>query len=542
MSLAARHRPQTFASVAGQPLAAAALSRAAATGKVAPAYLLSGTRGVGKTTIARIFAKALNCIHAPAAEPCNECPQCLHITAGNHVDVNEIDGASNTGVDDVRALKETVGFLPMEGKYKIFIIDEAHMLSKSAFNALLKTLEEPPPNTVFIFATTEAHRFPATIISRCQHYVFKHLPEQSILEHLQKVAQAENLPYEDAALRLVARRAAGSVRDSLSLLDQALAMSGGELTVAAVSDALGLAGPELFARLLEAIAKGDVSQILDVSSGVLHAGVDIGYFVRELGAIWKNLFLISSSGERILPHLGISGEDEKCFLTRTAKSFSLAHLHAAWQLTLECQRTIGQSPEPGAALELLLINIALLPRLLPLGSVTPQQMSTLDQSQTARTPQTQPDSGPSVPSSGGPALAGPAEQNSARTEQQQAGNSSHSWEGFCVFCSEEAAAGRPAPPSALLRGMRCSWQGDKMNISLASDMLRGQLDAARDVFKDALARYCGGQPPDIRLIQGPAAKSPKEMMDQCRSDPGVQLACEVLDGRPVDCEIRPGHN
>lgn len=530
LSLAARHRPQTFAAVAGQPLAATALSRAAATGKVAPAYLLSGTRGVGKTTIARIFAKALNCAQAPTAEPCNECPQCLHITAGNHVDVNEIDGASNTGVDDVRALKETVGFLPMEGRYRIFIIDEAHMLSKSAFNALLKTLEEPPPNTVFIFATTEAHRFPATIISRCQHYVFRHLPEAAIFEHLQKVVTAEKLNYEDAALRLVARRAAGSVRDSLSLLDQALAMSGGELTVTSVSDALGLAGPELFARLLDAIGRGDVPQILDISGQVLHAGVDIGYFLRELGTIWKNLFLVSSSGARILPHLGVTGEDEGNFLRTAARGFSLAHLHAAWQLTLDSQRAIGQSPEPGSAMELLLINIALLPKLLPMGSVSPQQMRGVENAPSPR------DNG--VQESDTTLAATPPEKNENHSSGEGVG---YSWEGFCAYCASEANAGRSAPPTALLKGLRCSWRDSKMEIFVAGDMLRRQLESCREVFKEALARYCDGRPPDIVLTQGQTAKSPREMMEQIKVDPGVQLACDILEGKPVDCEVKPNH-
>ncbi|MDE5833438.1 MAG: DNA polymerase III subunit gamma/tau, partial [Desulfovibrio sp.] len=209
-SLASKYRPQTFAEVVGQDLAIAALSRAAATDRVAPAYLLSGTRGVGKTTIARIFAKALNCENAPAPEPCNECSHCRRITAGNHVDVNEIDGASNTGVDDVRALRENIGYLPMEGRYKIFIVDEAHMLSKNAFNALLKTLEEPPSHTTFIFATTEAHRFPATIVSRCQHFVFRSLPEDAIFARLCDILRRENYQYDESAARMIATRAAGS--------------------------------------------------------------------------------------------------------------------------------------------------------------------------------------------------------------------------------------------------------------------------------------------------------------------------------------------
>ena len=175
-SLAARYRPQSFADVTGQDMVKAILSRAAAEDRVAPAYLLSGTRGVGKTTIARIFAKALNCERAPTADPCNQCDSCRRIAQGGHVDVVEIDGASNRGIDDARRLREAIAYAPMEGRYKVFIIDEAHMLTRESFNALLKTLEEPPPRATFILATTEAHKFPATIVSRCQHFAFRAIP------------------------------------------------------------------------------------------------------------------------------------------------------------------------------------------------------------------------------------------------------------------------------------------------------------------------------------------------------------------------------
>ena len=241
LSLAAKYRPQTFAQVAGQDMVKAVLSRAAAEDRVAAAYLLSGTRGVGKTTIARIFAKALNCRHAPGPEPCNQCDQCRKITQGSHVDVTEIDGASNNSVEDARALRENIGYAPMEGRYKVFIIDEAHMLSRSAFNALLKTLEEPPARVVFIFATTEAHKFPITIVSRCQHFVFRHLGEDALVQHLSQVLNKENVPFEEGAVRLIARRAAGSVRDSMSLLDQTLALGGDNLTSAVTREVLGLA-------------------------------------------------------------------------------------------------------------------------------------------------------------------------------------------------------------------------------------------------------------------------------------------------------------
>lgn len=365
LSLAARYRPQTFAEVAGQEMVVAALSRAAAASAPAPAYLLSGTRGVGKTTIARIFAKALNCERGPAAEPCNECPQCVRITRGVHVDVTEIDGASNNSVEDARALREHVGYAPMEGRYKVFIVDEAHMLSRSAFNALLKTLEEPPERVVFIFATTEAHRFPVTIVSRCQHFVFRHLGEDALAAHLVKTLRAESVQYDDSAVRLLARRAAGSVRDAMSLLDQALALGGERLDAETTRQVLGLAGRELFTQLFTALAARDCATTADIARRILGQGVDIGFFTRELAAHWRALFLLAQTGGAAAPVLRLP-EDETAWLKGVAASFAPAHLHAAWQMTLDAQRGITQSPEPAAALELLLLNLALLPCLVPL--------------------------------------------------------------------------------------------------------------------------------------------------------------------------------
>ena len=361
-SLAARYRPQTFAEVTGQDTVKTILSRAAAEDKVAPAYLLSGTRGVGKTTIARIFAKALNCVHAPVGEPCNQCEACRSITQGSYVDVVEIDGASNRGIDDARRLRETIGYAPMEGRYKVFIIDEAHMLTKESFNALLKTLEEPPPHATFILATTEPHKFPVTIVSRCQHFVFKALAEAELVKHLENVLDREQLPYEEAAVRLIARRAAGSVRDSMSLLGQTLALGEEGLTEAATRTVLGLAGQELYTALLDAIAHQDCVAVATLTRSLLEAGADIGFFLRELGLLWRNLFLLRQSGSQALPLIDMP-EGEKARLLSLAGSFELSVIHAAWQMTLEGQRQVLTSLEPSAALELLLLNLALLPRL-----------------------------------------------------------------------------------------------------------------------------------------------------------------------------------
>ncbi|GFM36484.1 DNA polymerase III subunit gamma/tau [Desulfovibrio psychrotolerans] len=362
-SLTIAHRPQTFADVAGQDTIKAILSRAAQEDRIAPAYLFSGTRGVGKTTIARIFAKALNCATAPAAEPCNVCEHCRKITQGMHVDVVEIDGASNRGIDDARRLRESIGYAAMEGRYRVFIIDEAHMLTRDAFNALLKTLEEPPRGVTFIMATTEPHKFPVTIISRCQHYIFKRLGEQEIEAHLVKILGLEARPYEPQAVKLIARRAAGSVRDSMSLLGQVLALGHERLEEQAVRSILGLAGQELFFKVMEALKAQDVLAVSSVIRSILDQGVDIGFFLRELAATWRNLFMLKQAGEAALPLLDLPQDEAAQWLAWTPE-FELAHVHACWQLTLEGQRRVLTSLEPAMALELLLLNLAFLPKLL----------------------------------------------------------------------------------------------------------------------------------------------------------------------------------
>ena len=278
VSLTAKYRPQTFSQVVGQDYIKSILSRAAAENKIAPAYLFSGTRGVGKTTVARIFAKAINCEQGPASEPCNECGHCVQITKGAATDVMEIDGASHTGVDNVRKLREEVAYAPLSCRYKVVIIDEAHMLSKSAFNALLKTLEEPPKHCVFIMATTEPEKFPITIISRCQHYVFKRIPQNELISHLQSVLEAEKVDYEPQALALIARRGAGSVRDSMSLLAQVLALGEKKLTAKDVRNVLGLAGQEFFFQATEAIYNQDLVSLNHIVQDLQNQGLDLGFF------------------------------------------------------------------------------------------------------------------------------------------------------------------------------------------------------------------------------------------------------------------------
>src|SRR3954467_1884423 len=234
--LARKYRPQTFAEVIGQEAMVRTLSNAIAEGRIAQAFILTGVRGVGKTTTARIIARALNCVGiagagGPTISPCGECVHCRSIAEDRHVDVIEMDAASRTGIDDIRDLTGGVGSRPGAARHKVYIIDEVHMLSKPAFNALLKTLEEPPPDVKFVFATTEVHRVPVTVLSRCQRFALRRVPVEQLVEHYRKIAEAEGIAVEPAALGLIARAADGSVRDGLSILDQAIALSGGAIEV-----------------------------------------------------------------------------------------------------------------------------------------------------------------------------------------------------------------------------------------------------------------------------------------------------------------------
>src|SRR5436305_10893700 len=277
--LARKYRPQTFAEVIGQEAMVRTLSNAIAEGRIAQAFILTGVRGVGKTTTARIIARALNCIGAdgtgaPTITPCGECVHCRSIAEDRHIDVIEMDAASRTGVDDLRDLTEGVRYRPVSARYKVYIIDEVHMLSKNAFNALLKTLEEPPPDVKLGFATTEVHKVPVTVLSRCQRFSLRRVSVEQLIAHYRQIAAAETVEIAPAALGLIARAADGSVRDGLSLLDQAIALSASRIEEAAVRDMLGVADRGMVFDLLEGVLRGDAAAALSQLDRLYQGGAD----------------------------------------------------------------------------------------------------------------------------------------------------------------------------------------------------------------------------------------------------------------------------
>ena len=290
--LARKWRPQRFSEVIGQRHVVRTLENAIRSGRIAHAYVFSGPRGVGKTSIARILAKSLSCELGPTTEPCGICKPCLDVQAGSHFDVIEIDGASNNSVNDIRDLRSNVKYGPGESRWKIYIIDEVHMLSTSAFNALLKTLEEPPPNTVFIFATTELHKLPLTVLSRCQRFDFKRLTPHEIEESLGRVCQSEGVPIEPRTLRLIARRADGGMRDAQSMLDQVLSFSEGAVNHEEVVQALGLVGQERLDQLLEILRARDSAGALRLARDLAAAGADLSEFLLQLADSLRYLLLL----------------------------------------------------------------------------------------------------------------------------------------------------------------------------------------------------------------------------------------------------------
>ncbi|MFC1551029.1 DNA polymerase III subunit gamma/tau [Candidatus Latescibacterota bacterium] len=279
---ARKWRPQLFSDVIGQNHVTDTLKSAIHSNQVGHAYLFSGPRGVGKTTVARIFAKALNCEHGPAEEPCNTCPVCVGIQTGSSMDIQELDGASNNSVEDVRNLIANIGYHSTECRYKMYIVDEVHMLSREAFNALLKTLEEPPPNVIFVFATTEPHKIPATVLSRCQRYDFHRLSINDIAKKLKTITKADNISIDESSILLIARRASGAMRDAESIIEQLKASRGEMITVADVNEVLGIADKEVFYRIIEQCHASDAQSAVGTFGAYFDEGGDLKEFIEGL--------------------------------------------------------------------------------------------------------------------------------------------------------------------------------------------------------------------------------------------------------------------
>jgi DNA polymerase-3 subunit gamma/tau len=370
--LARKYRPQSFDDLVGQSHVARTLANAIAQNRVAHAFLFTGVRGVGKTTSARLLAKCLNCLGAdgkatgPTATPCQVCSACKEIAAGTDIDVQEIDGASYNGVDEVRRLQEGLAFRPARDRFKIYIVDEVHMLSNAAWNAFLKTLEEPPPHVKFIFATTEVHKVPVTILSRCQRYDFKLIATQTIAAKLREVLALEKIEAEDAAVAVLAREAAGSMRDAMSLLDQVIAYGGAKLTAEDVARVLGVADRKILHELASALVSGDAASALKVVDRIAQQGFDLGHVAKDILAHLRNLVVAKVCGEGADRELLDLADEEIADVRSLAAKADADDLQRLFQGFSRSFDEVVRSGQPRTALEMALVRLARRPALLPL--------------------------------------------------------------------------------------------------------------------------------------------------------------------------------
>jgi DNA polymerase-3 subunit gamma/tau len=468
-ALARKYRPQSFRDIIGQETVVRTLQNAIEQKRIHHAYLFSGVRGVGKTTAARIFAKALNCVHGPTAEPDNECTNCREITEGIDMDVREIDAATYTGVDNVRELRDVTQFQPARDRYRIFVIDEAHMLSAGAWNALLKLIEEPPPHVLFIFATTEVHKVPPTILSRVQRFVFRKITLDEVVERLQMICDAEGIKADRAALEIIARRGEGSVRDSLSLLDQIIAFAGRNVTAAEVSTVLGLSDLSFFARIVRLMSEGDHGAILAALQEAAESGRDFKLMYRDLLNFIRNLLLLSGGAD---PSMLSLSPDDLTVVSDAAANFSYTDLLRIANLLLRDDETVNRAEHQRLAVEIALLKAATFPRLKSVEEALAGSGGSMPAERPVRT---------SRAKKAPPAQAGPAQPATAQRDQLPPPTST----------GQPTAADQPAV-SAFIQKVGARRRGLASYLEQARDSRREgpafvfEFDAAQQFIVDSL--------------------------------------------------------
>ena len=371
--LARKWRPKTFADLVGQEHVVKALRNALDEGRLHHAYLLTGTRGVGKTTIARILAKSLNCENAVHGEPCGQCESCTQIDSGRYVDLLEIDAASNTGIDNIREVLENAQYAPTAGKYKVYIIDEVHMLSKSAFNAMLKTLEEPPEHVKFILATTDPHKVPITVLSRCLQFVLRNMTTQQVAEHLAHVLDRENVPYQPQALQLLGRAAAGSMRDALSLLDQAIAMGSGKVAEQDVRQMIGAVDKQYLFELLEGIINQNGEALLEKAQEMSARAIGFDSALAELAMLLQRLALIQT-----IPSALANDDPERETLLRLSQALSGEQIQLYYQCAIHGKQDLPLAPDEYAGFVMTLLRMLAFAPLAASGCNTQSQIEHTD--------------------------------------------------------------------------------------------------------------------------------------------------------------------
>jgi DNA polymerase-3 subunit gamma/tau len=534
--LARKWRPQNFRELVGQEHVSRTLVNALRAGRVAHALLFAGPRGSGKTTTARVLAKALNCHRNTPPDPCGECVACREIAAGNCMDVLEMDAASNRGIDEIRDLIENVRYNPARDRHKIFIIDEVHMLTEPAFNALLKTLEEPPPHVVFIMATTEYHKIPATILSRCQQYNFKLIPLPLVLGRLKEIAGAEGIEIGGAALEAIAYSSGGSLRDAMSAFDAVIAFSGSSVRDEDVTMLLGLVEPSVLGDTVRAIARSDIDAVFEIVGKLVEAGQDLQNFCRRLLGQFRNLMVLKA-GVRDPALLGVP-ESLLPDLRAQAELFEAEDLLRLFDALIETEADLKRASHPRFPLEMGLVKLAQIARLRPLEDLIAEfrQLSPGE-------------------SSGGPQAArsesGPRPTDEKRrvrtiqTEEEASPENGPLVERIAAAVSKQSLA----PILGSVPGATISGDTLTLDVSRLNEFIRGQIRDNLAVVADAASAVLGrtvrvalaGEPatgpkkPEAKAAHPAPAARADEVLDRIKKEPVVQSFLDVFPG-PVKAE------
>ncbi len=536
--LARKWRPRGFDDLIGQESIIRVLTNSLEQGKIAHAYLFSGPRGVGKTSTARILAKALNCKNGPTPAPCGTCSFCASITDGSSIDVMEIDGASNNSVNDIRDLRERVKYVPSGGRYKVYIIDETHMLSDAAFNALLKTLEEPPPHVVFVLATTAPGKIPATVLSRCQHLPFRRIPGYKIKERLKNIANTEGISITDPALEMVARAADGSLRDSLTILDQISSFSS-DITESEVSDLLGITDFGLLSQLSVALIEGRRENMITITAELAEKGADIRTFVRELIQFFRNLlvsYIVKDPG-KILD----IGTEEIDFIKNILKKTSEEQLTLILSELLSAEIDIKNSSSPRLAFEICLLKASFLKDMKPLKEIIENIETYITQGPDKITlPERKhlPETGSDLQTEAHEVFpdAGPEEEPAMKTDMPQIADSSSEEKTLTVEIWDRAIKKMEPPLASKLSKADFKLSGDKLILTLHGgySLFSDSIKKDSEIIERILTEELGTK---IRLEVETAKKKTvrkKDLKAEVMADPAIREVLELFDGRVVD--------
>ncbi len=545
--LARKYRPQAFDQVIEQVHITRTLTNAISSGRVAHAILFSGPRGTGKTTVARIMAKAMNCKEGPRPEPCNVCRSCKEITGGHAVDVFEIDGASNNSVDQIRELRENIKYMPAHSLYKIYIIDEVHMLSPAAFNALLKTLEEPPPHVMFMFATTEPHKIPITILSRCQRYDFRRIGLDSIASHMALLCRREGFAIAEESLGLIAREAGGSMRDALSLLDQLMTCVQGQVTHEQVLDILGVIDRKIIFDLAGSILNSDIHALLDLLDDVYDRGHDMKKLYTDLLEHFRNL-LVVAMGNNIAKLVDLpSGEIEQ--LAVQARSLSAGSLSHIFDVLFAAETSIRLSPQPKLALEVTLIKLLQTKPALPI-DVLIAKLDALRQEVSGEDAPSQEDAGHHFSKPAAPTTpAAPEEQpgvggsgSKAYTPaEESSGNDAGIWQRICEIVSQKnPSLAANLAKCRLKNSAERSLEIDVPDNGFTINMIQREKNMA--ILQQVCAEVFGLKQ-NIRLtvsksmVNHNQKKKDNQLKQKAISHPLVADAIEIFDGKLMDVKV-----